>query len=371
MVRSLHALGQPPVAVPGTDRYGPEPLPPDLVVQALDTFRAVRRRVAMAELHNLRDEDGIALAIGRAWEAISASLCHETGDTRDLLDALLLLRRLEALVSAHRRNAVIALHERVGEALMRLSRCAGADELISAIPREVVRLGYDRALFSLVTGGTWRPRAIHSRQDSGWADGYLHGHREIALALPAAAVGKRTAHVDETTMLGRSERDTGFELWRRSKSKTFWMVPIVHDFRLVGMIHADCRFRERPATRTEVDALEYFCRQLPLALDRRATGAAAHSAGHPEFDAAPPNRAERLPRPAVEAGEAEGQLSLREIDVVRLMAEGLTNAQIGRRLTITEGTVKSHVKRILRKTGAANRAEAVAVWIHDRRLTAV
>ncbi|MEV0110019.1 LuxR C-terminal-related transcriptional regulator [Nocardia sp. NPDC050799] len=352
---------------PRADRYGPEPLPPDLVVQALDTFRAVRRRVAMAELHNLRDEDGVALAIGRAWEAISALLCRDAGNARDLLDALTLLRRLEAMVSAHRRNAVIALHERVGEALMRLSRCAGADELISAIPREVVRLGYDRALFSLVSGGTWRPRSIHSRQDCGWADGYLGEQREIALTLPAAAVGKRSAHVDETTMLGRSERNSGFELWRRSRSKTFWMVPIVHDFRLVGMIHADCRFRERPASRTEVDALEYFCRQLPLTLARRATGAAAH----PESDAAPPKRAERLARPAVEAGDADGQLSLREIDVVRLMAEGLTNAQIGRRLTITEGTVKSHVKRILRKTGAANRAEAVAVWIHDHRLTAV
>jgi DNA-binding NarL/FixJ family response regulator len=44
------------------------------------------------------------------------------------------------------------------------------------------------------------------------------------------------------------------------------------------------------------------------------------------------------------------------------MANGDTNQRIGRRLTISEGTVKSHVKHILRKLSASNRAEAVARW---------
>lgn len=45
------------------------------------------------------------------------------------------------------------------------------------------------------------------------------------------------------------------------------------------------------------------------------------------------------------------------------MGAGHTNARIARRLVISEGTVKSHVKHILRKLGAANRAEAVARWL--------
>jgi hypothetical protein len=45
------------------------------------------------------------------------------------------------------------------------------------------------------------------------------------------------------------------------------------------------------------------------------------------------------------------------------MGQGYTNAQIARRLVISEGTVKSHVKHILRKLDAANRAEAVAIWL--------
>jgi DNA-binding NarL/FixJ family response regulator len=49
------------------------------------------------------------------------------------------------------------------------------------------------------------------------------------------------------------------------------------------------------------------------------------------------------------------------------MAEGDTNARIARRLVISEGTVKTHVKHILRKLGASNRAEAVSRWVQVER----
>ncbi len=56
----------------------------------------------------------------------------------------------------------------------------------------------------------------------------------------------------------------------------------------------------------------------------------------------------------------------RELEVPALMAEGVSNAVIAERLVIAEGTVKSHVKHILRKLGAANRAEAVARYLHQQ-----
>jgi DNA-binding NarL/FixJ family response regulator len=52
------------------------------------------------------------------------------------------------------------------------------------------------------------------------------------------------------------------------------------------------------------------------------------------------------------------RLTRRELDVLRLIAHGDTNREIAARLVIAEGTVKSHVKRILRKLHAANRTEA-------------
>jgi PAS domain S-box-containing protein len=55
-----------------------------------------------------------------------------------------------------------------------------------------------------------------------------------------------------------------------------------------------------------------------------------------------------------------GPLSPRQEEILRLIATGLTNAAIAERLTLTEGTVKWHVKQILAKTGSSNRAEAIA-----------
>jgi ATP/maltotriose-dependent transcriptional regulator MalT len=61
----------------------------------------------------------------------------------------------------------------------------------------------------------------------------------------------------------------------------------------------------------------------------------------------------------VEAGGGEA-LSDREMEVLRVMAEGVGNREIGERLFVSEATVKTHVQRILRKLDAATRTQAVA-----------
>lgn len=60
-------------------------------------------------------------------------------------------------------------------------------------------------------------------------------------------------------------------------------------------------------------------------------------------------------------------LTQRELDVLQLLAQGRSNKDIGRRLAITEGTAKTHVKAILTKLDAISRTEAVAV-AHRRGL---
>ncbi len=62
--------------------------------------------------------------------------------------------------------------------------------------------------------------------------------------------------------------------------------------------------------------------------------------------------------------EFPDSLSEREVDVLRLISQGLSNAQIGERLFISLHTVANHVQSILEKTGAANRTEAAAYAIH-------
>jgi len=56
---------------------------------------------------------------------------------------------------------------------------------------------------------------------------------------------------------------------------------------------------------------------------------------------------------------AEGSLSARETDVVRCVAEGLTNRQIAERLKLTEHTVKNYLFRIFDKLGVSSRVEVV------------
>jgi PAS domain S-box-containing protein len=53
-------------------------------------------------------------------------------------------------------------------------------------------------------------------------------------------------------------------------------------------------------------------------------------------------------------------LSARQLEILRMIAQGLTNAAIAERLVVTEGTIKFHVRKILAKTNSTNRTEAVA-----------
>jgi DNA-binding NarL/FixJ family response regulator len=54
-------------------------------------------------------------------------------------------------------------------------------------------------------------------------------------------------------------------------------------------------------------------------------------------------------------------LTPREVDVLQLVAEGNANKEIGARLSLTEETVKSHIRNILAKLGAKDRTHAVAI----------
>ncbi|MEV0615813.1 response regulator transcription factor [Nonomuraea sp. NPDC050404] len=64
-------------------------------------------------------------------------------------------------------------------------------------------------------------------------------------------------------------------------------------------------------------------------------------------------RAEPKPSPAL------GELTPRELEVLRLLARGLTNAEIARDLYVGEATVKTHVARVLMKLSLRDRAQAV------------
>ena len=66
-------------------------------------------------------------------------------------------------------------------------------------------------------------------------------------------------------------------------------------------------------------------------------------------------RHRRPPPRAVES------LTAREMEVLRLIAQGLSNAEIGRELFISDTTVKTHVTRVLQKLEVRDRAQAIVM----------
>ena len=78
------------------------------------------------------------------------------------------------------------------------------------------------------------------------------------------------------------------------------------------------------------------------------------------------------PPPADPAGpghEPPDGLTTREVEVLALLASGLSNTEIAQRLYLSNATVKTHINRIFAKTGARDRAQAVR-YAYQHRLAA-
>ena len=69
--------------------------------------------------------------------------------------------------------------------------------------------------------------------------------------------------------------------------------------------------------------------------------------------------------PAFVSGVQEGMLTGREREILQLLADGMSNADVAQRLFISQETVKSHVRHILTKLEADTRTHAVAIALRD------
>jgi DNA-binding NarL/FixJ family response regulator len=70
------------------------------------------------------------------------------------------------------------------------------------------------------------------------------------------------------------------------------------------------------------------------------------------------SKCDPLPRPSVVADETKCSLTDRELQVLRLVAQGYTNSRVAGELRVTEQTVKFHLSNTYRKLGVANRTGA-------------
>ena len=88
---------------------------------------------------------------------------------------------------------------------------------------------------------------------------------------------------------------------------------------------------------------------------------AAH-AGRPTLA---PEAAQVLIKAATDPGSSGPGLTDRELDILRLMVDGLSNPDMAKKLFVSRSTVKFHVSNILMKLGASSRTEAVSMAIHE------
>ena len=89
-------------------------------------------------------------------------------------------------------------------------------------------------------------------------------------------------------------------------------------------------------------------------------------AGGPWLEQQTVSRAlDRLVRREAESGAAPGSLTPRERELVRLVAQGLRNKEIARKLDITVGTVKIHLHNVYQKLGVDSRV-ALTLWAQEK-----
>ncbi len=173
--------------------------------------------------------------------------------------------------------------------------------------------------------------------------------------------------------------------------RAYAAAPLVVGSRVIGLLHAD-RGREQAVDVLDRDVLWEFASALAQGYESASLRRALRrereqmrsfldwlGARSGELTDAPIRLATvaRAPRPSPSPLVApplasprrddravfEGLLTRRELDVLRLLADGCSNRAIAEALVISDGTVKFHVNRILRKLRVANRSQAVTRYL--------
>lgn len=341
----------------GTDNVAPVPGDGDL--DASDNALESARRALAGVLETHSEELPQARVAALMLDSVAAQA--------SVKDALL-QRRVDLANGA--RDAVSALRN-----------APSASALAERAPIEVRRIGFRRALFSRIEEGTWLARSAYAVDDPDFARAMV----EIGKANPRRLNGPLL----ESEMVRRcapmvisdpqSNPRVHTEFIRYTGTTSYVAAPVLAWGEPVAMIHVD-RDVDSEVDEFDRSILGTYAEGLGLALERaqlmdrlqavrRATSdylAGVHAIAD-DFTADLVDTAKMGLDPLGEQGwqappmdERSERLTPREWDVLRNLASGKTNAQIATGLFVTEGTVKSHVKHILRKLGATNRTEAVA-----------
>ena len=296
-------------------------------------------------------------------------------------------------IEAREGYARLRTYVRVHEGLTRLRALKTPQELIEAAPAELIRtLGVSRAMVSRVRGSLWTPELVEIIDGvDPLAEEFKQyvAETEIPLAhmLMETELVRRRIPVLVTDPMAHPR--TYKPIVEVSRSTSYAAAPIMPTTRVIGFFHVDRFGQELPVSPEDRDNLWVFAEHFALLYERSVLVErlelqrtqlhdllSATSLSLDEISGAAVTLERREPAPAAVPGPVARRsplgslLTAREQEVLELMASGTTNNQIARELVVSEGTVKSHVKRILRKLHVDNRAGAVARYLHLMRRTA-
>jgi DNA-binding CsgD family transcriptional regulator len=265
---------------------------------------------------------------------------------------------------------VIALGERlprVGQALGRLRGAASVQILFPSATRALCEsVGFGRAAVFSLQRGALVAESVYPADENG------SQRHELGPGLRETEVLRR-----RTAILVEDVRSDPRAVGMLDGAGSFVAAPIICQEQVVGLIYADPGAMEEPLTELDRDTLAVFAEGFGHALERcvltgrlrvhaervlalaRSTEESVIALDTYEFVLG--SSPVRFPTVRAENGHGlNGLLTRRELEVVAMLAEGETNARIAQRLVVSEDTVKSHVKHILRKLGVHNRSQAVS-----------
>ena len=274
----------------------------------------------------------------RALSAYSASDHHEL-----LLD----VRAARADILAYELSRQRSMLPILTAALAHLRASATTDDLVESIPLECAALGYERAMFSWVQNERWVPRSTYT------TSGPEEGRSLLEAGAPPYHHTRDLVEIDvvrKRRPILVLDADTNPRVHPTispvSRSNTYVAAPVVARDHVAAFVHVDRNAATGTTDEFDRDLLAYFCENIGVMLDRLVvTDKSAEQAA-----------------PTSPVSGWIDALTARESEVLHLLATGLTNAQIGARLFISEETTKTHVKKLMRKLGVSNRSQAGAMY---------
>jgi DNA-binding CsgD family transcriptional regulator len=337
-------------------------------VQSVDAALMAARRALSARLQSVAEPGSAA--------SVAALILRAEQLQLSIRDALLAAQRQEV------QSAQLAVN--------RLRAAVTTAALAERIPIEACSIGFTRVLFSYVKHGTWIARSAFAGDDRELAVAMV----EIGAAHPRKLAGPliegEMVRCGQPILVRNVQTDSRVhtELSAITKSTDYVAAPVFAWGQPIGLVHAD-RHGDDYVAEFDRQTIGIFAEGLGIAFERnlmierledmrRAANDHLLTANALADDytvevlelagSAPlPSEgrgAEYSGQPRTSAADSQilSELTARESEVLRAIAAGKTNVQIATSLFVTEGTVKSHVKHILRKLGAGNRTEAVAKY---------